>query len=202
MTDLRALTVHPEWGFGIHYLGKRDENRGGPPPITLTGDDPPWIALHAGKHIGGRPGKVAKREGLEALVGMAQRAGWTANLAAIGPTAWGADFDGPVSVLAYDPADVPSDACPDRADYWATDSNPHPIHTGAVLGLFRIVDFDYPHRGEMGPWRVPEAFAYRIDYHPLPAAIPVPYRKGDAHQGWWKVPAGIAAQITEPKETT
>lgn len=45
-----ALTVWPEWAYGITHLGKPIENRGWTPPRSLIGQD---FALHAGKNIGG-----------------------------------------------------------------------------------------------------------------------------------------------------
>lgn len=45
-----ALTVWPEWAYGITHLGKPIENRGWTPPRSLIGQD---FALHAGKSIGG-----------------------------------------------------------------------------------------------------------------------------------------------------
>lgn len=66
---IRALTLWPEWVWAIHHLGKRVENRTWGLPVNE------WFALHAGKHIGGRPGRVAKSEGMRALWSMAVRAG-------------------------------------------------------------------------------------------------------------------------------
>ena len=69
---LPALTLWPEWAFAIAHLGKRVENRVWEPPRWLVGK---WLAIHAGAHIGGRPGRVAVLEGLEAVRDEAARAG-------------------------------------------------------------------------------------------------------------------------------
>jgi len=66
---LKALTLWPEWVYAVHHLGKRVENREWAIPIGRT------FALHAGRSIGGRPGKVAEEEGLESVQFMARRAG-------------------------------------------------------------------------------------------------------------------------------
>lgn len=74
---LRALTLHPEWAWASCYLGKGDENR--PPRVAkmvlnVIGDG--WLAIHAGKYVGGRAKWLAHREGIDALEDMAHRAGW------------------------------------------------------------------------------------------------------------------------------
>lgn len=75
---LRALTLHPEWAWAICNLDKRDENR--PPSVVrmvLNVIGGGWLAIHAGKSVGGRAKWLAHREGIEALESMARRAGWT-----------------------------------------------------------------------------------------------------------------------------
>lgn len=61
---MRALTLWPEWAHAVLHLGKRIENRSRKMPDALVGEP---IALHAGKHVGGRPGGVACDEGCESL---------------------------------------------------------------------------------------------------------------------------------------
>lgn len=67
----RALTLWPEWAWAIcdPVCRKDRENRLWEPPANLIGD---WLAIHAGKHIGGRPGDVALQEGLLDLRQMAE----------------------------------------------------------------------------------------------------------------------------------
>jgi hypothetical protein len=73
MSDQRlALTLWPEWAWAIAHRGKDIENRTWEPPRHLIGR---WLAIHAGKHIGGRPGDKALLEGLEDLLEMAEEAG-------------------------------------------------------------------------------------------------------------------------------
>ena len=69
----KALTLWPEWAWAICYLDKLVENRGWAPPESLIGQR---IAIHAGAHIGGRKGKFARAEGVEAVLTTAVHAGW------------------------------------------------------------------------------------------------------------------------------
>lgn len=66
---LRALTLWPEWAWAIHALDKRVENRSWRIPRG-------WVAIHAGAHLGGRPGVPALLEAMRALATMSLRAGW------------------------------------------------------------------------------------------------------------------------------
>lgn len=67
-----ALTLWPEWAWAIAHRGKDIENRTWRPPEYLIGK---WLAIHAGKHIGGRPGDTALLEGLQDLLEMGEEAG-------------------------------------------------------------------------------------------------------------------------------
>jgi hypothetical protein len=58
-----VITLWPEWAYAICYLGKRVENRSWKPTRILGRR----IAIHAGKHIGGKPSKTAVKSGLEAV---------------------------------------------------------------------------------------------------------------------------------------
>jgi len=64
MPKLLALTLWPEWAFAVAHLGKRIENRSWRPPKRHVGSR---IAIHAGAHIGGRPGRPARIAGLNAV---------------------------------------------------------------------------------------------------------------------------------------
>lgn len=70
----RALSLWPEWPYAIVHLDKDLECRGSDIPRTMRGQR---FALHAGAHVGGRPGKNARLDGLAALIGTAaESAGW------------------------------------------------------------------------------------------------------------------------------
>lgn len=64
----RALSLWPEWPYAIIHLDKDLECRGADIPRTIRGRR---FALHAGAHIGGRPGANARLDGLSALIGTA-----------------------------------------------------------------------------------------------------------------------------------
>lgn len=156
--SLRALTLWPEWAWAIVNLDKRVENRDWMIP------EGQWFALHAGKHIGGRPGVRATCEGIDSLVEMAQRAGWS-----VRGTAHTSEFiravDGKTAVWKH--FDVP---------------------TSAIVGFFRVTSQDAPGRGDVSGWRVPDAWGNRLDFRPLLRPVPC-----SGAQGLWTVPPAVAA---------
>lgn len=171
---LRALTLWPEWAWAIHHLDKRVENRIWAIPLEE------WFALHAGKHIGGRPGTNAEGEGVRGLAGMAHSAAWGVRAVGTAGTSWSVIFTHATlpSVTAHDP----------RCEM----ETANPIRVSAILGLFRVTAHHRP--GTTGPWKVPDAIGNVFDYHPLPT--PVPCRGA---QGLWTVPEDVAAQIEVPR---
>lgn len=71
---MRALTLWPEWAWAMVALGKDVENRPWQPRGVLLGER---IAIHAGKYVGGHPGRGDDRQrAIAALEHMAGRAGW------------------------------------------------------------------------------------------------------------------------------
>lgn len=72
---LLALTLWPEWAWAITTLDKRIENRTWTPRAGQLRPGE-WFAIHAGAHVGGRPGRPADKEGLFAVANMAERARW------------------------------------------------------------------------------------------------------------------------------
>jgi hypothetical protein len=72
MKPIRAVTLWPEWAWAISALDKRVENREWHPGWKLPAGS--RIAIHAGKHIGGRAGRYALEEGLDGVQIMYQRA--------------------------------------------------------------------------------------------------------------------------------
>jgi hypothetical protein len=65
-----AITLWPEWAWAIAHFGKDVENRSWPPPPFIIGKR---IAIHAGKHIGGKP--KDQLDGLQDLLEMTEFAG-------------------------------------------------------------------------------------------------------------------------------
>jgi hypothetical protein len=69
---VKAITLWPEWAWAICALGKRVENREWlPGPRLIVGDR---LAIHAGKHLGGRAGEPAADEASDAVLDMYRRA--------------------------------------------------------------------------------------------------------------------------------
>lgn len=182
--DLRGYTLHAEWPWACHYLDKTLENREQAPPAKFVGPGAPWIAMHAGASIGGKPTNAACRAGLEALAATARSAGWGVRLAVYGRTAWSLRVDRGMDAFTASPPDI-AGSFPLPTD--------RPIITSAITGLFRIREVFAPMRGPTGGWRARDQYALRIDYRPLPTPIPC---KGAL--GWWRVPAEVAAQIQLP----
>lgn len=69
---MRALTLWPEWAWAVAHLGKDVENRGWAPPFYILGQR---IAIHAGRHVGGKPGAAAYRAGTDCVRAAAMAAG-------------------------------------------------------------------------------------------------------------------------------
>jgi len=166
---LRALTLWPEWVFGVHYLDKRNENRGWKIPLGE------WFALHAGKSIGGRPGFTAEWAGASSLVHMAGLSGWRAYLTFCGFGRWEADFWRP----GTHPITLHDTGYTNAA---------RPIIRSAITGLFRVTEHRAP--GTTGAWKAPASIGNVFDYRPLREPIPC---KGA--QGLWTVPEDVAARV-------
>jgi len=69
---MKAITIWPEWAHCIAHRGQNVVNRGRTAPAELIGQR---IAIHAGRHIGGRPTKRSAVEGLANMTAEAQRSG-------------------------------------------------------------------------------------------------------------------------------
>ena len=137
-TAIRALTLWPEWAWAIHHLDKRVENRTWALPVGE------WFALHAGRHIGGRPGPRAEEEAWHAIHYMASQAGWARS------------FDGSGRLRRHGVEAVYGTA---------------KVHTSAILGVFRVIRTEPPNRGDLRGWRVPEQVGNVFEYRPFPAPI-------------------------------
>lgn len=73
--ELMALTLWPEWAYAVCHLGKRVENRPWAPTERQLRPGERF-AIHAGKSVGGAPGRAAYQRGIVAVRDMAWRAGW------------------------------------------------------------------------------------------------------------------------------
>ena len=175
-----ALTLWPEWAWAIdlpHPLAKRVENRGYALPIGV------WIYLHAGKHIGGRPGRPSLESGLRAVERMARDAGLKAT------TFLGYRDGGAIAVDRH------------VHTFGAAEINPltpgsvrRPIVTSAILGRFRVLRVLPPGvvedtEGVRG-WKVPDSYGNVFEYQRLNQPIPC---KGA--QGLWRLPVEVEMEI-------
>ena len=66
---MQAVTIRPEWAFAIAALGCRVISKDYKPDALLGGGQ--RIALHAGKHMGGKPGKPSAVRGMSELASVA-----------------------------------------------------------------------------------------------------------------------------------
>ena len=158
---MRSLTLWPEWAWAIDRLDKRVENRDWALPVGE------WIALHAGKSIGGRPGLTAREEGYAGLLEMAARAGW--------------------DCVERDPDDLSQTLFEGDTSVSLVE---HPVVCSAILGAFRVTYASPPGVGFLDGWRVPDAVGNVLEYRPLARPIPC---KGA--QGLWTVPPAIVAEM-------
>ena len=76
---LRALTLWPEWAWAVCHLGKDVENRperAARMVLNVVEGEGGWLAIHAGKHVGGRPTLGGLDRAMEAFAQTPARAGW------------------------------------------------------------------------------------------------------------------------------
>jgi hypothetical protein len=141
---VKALTLHPEWAFAVHKLGKRVENRSWKPPEHL------WrgpFAIHAGKSIGGKPGLAATLAGLDDVAEMANHAGWWVGLLSEGYR-FRLGTDAPWIEMA-----------------------PRTVTTSAILGVATLTSHVATNVTGL-PWKVLGQHGWVFEYHPLPTPIP------------------------------
>lgn len=182
MKDPRALTLWPEWcpafsgvrlANGVpSQLDKGVENRPMAPwatiePRTALGIIKPgrWFAMHAGAHIGGRPGNEGA---LGDVVETARAAGWAAQVVPGGA-------DGTIRLTRGERS---------------TDLRPEIIVRSAIVALIRVTAVQAPGEGAGEPWRFADRFGWRLDVRAL--ATPIPCRGA---QGLWRVPDAVAEAI-------
>ena len=175
-----ALTLWPEWAWAIdlpHPLAKRVECRGYTLPIGV------WIYLHAGKHIGGRPGFVALESGLSAVTDTAYAAGLDVSYAA------GHAEGGYIRVATFV---APYGAC--LASPVLEQYSRRPIVTSAILGRFRVSHAIPPGLTEICDgvrcWKVLDSYGNVFQYQRLNQPVPC---KGA--QGLWRLPVEVEMEI-------
>jgi hypothetical protein len=184
---MKAITLWPEWSAAVAWLDKGCENRTWWPPRELEGQR---IAIHAGKHIGGRPGRPAMAEGLEGLIGTARLAGW----AVVG---WSGLRTDPKLWCVTDPGWTFGEATPQDCDYQdlaapqvarARGLVEVPVHRGAIVATAVLARAERAYRTA---WDVGGAVHWRLaDVRRL--ATPVPCK---GFQNLWTVPDDVLAEI-------
>lgn len=175
---LPALTLWPEWAFAITHLGKRVENR--PQRVCRvvaktvgTG----WLALHAGRYVGGRPGNPALFEGLRSVKRESERA----------------ELGNPWAHRTVHVQHGTDRFVVSRHDKKA-DVEVVTLHTSAVVAVVHVMAVLHP--VETYPWQVPGSWALELDDVQV-LAQPVPC---GGHQGVWRLPADVHQAVVEQLE--
>lgn len=154
---MKAVTLWPEWAWAILHLDKRHENRGWQPPEQLHGER---LALHAGKTIGG--GEQKPPEAFEAVLGMAERAGWDVDARADGSYRFA---KGNREVVLGSLSEIVTGSIvgtvvlagaplPGVRVAWGV-----PGQWAWPMRDVRALRHPIPHRGALGLWQVPDAVA-------------------------------------------
>ena len=157
---MKAITVWPEWAALVAARLKPLENRGPESPRWLGRAIGQRVAVHAGKHVGGRPGLPAWEEAQDSL--------WWTGL----PAGWEIELRHERSEPRIRWRRVPDD---DPGQWQSAPLARGAIVCTAVLGR--------PHRPSGKPWENDDPTTWcwpLLDVQPL--AVPVPCRGA---QGLW-----------------
>ena len=168
MNPILALTLHPEWAWAIAHLDKRVENRSPAFAAQIArrvGDG--WLAIHAGKSIGGRPGAASMRDGLGYVERMASDCGWRCPAE---------DYEAGRYRLMRDPG----------KDVLLA---PEKVATSAIVALVKIGSVLPP--GVEYDWKITNSAALRLS-RVLALTKPIPCK---GRQGLWVPPPEIQAQL-------
>lgn len=162
-----ALTLWPEWAACVIHLGKDWENRG-PASRWWRAHAGERIALHAGKHVGGRGGWVAFEEADAAIRSTAEEAGHPEIRLVFKSSEPGARF-----LAKYDPVAHVLD--------WVK-----PIHLGAMVATAIL---GAPERTSGRPWQQPFTDGWCWPLREVRAlSEPVPCRGA---QGLWELSTDV-----------
>jgi hypothetical protein len=159
----RGFTLWPEWAWAGCHLDKFTigvENRGRLPPKNMVGKR---IAIHAGAHIGGRPGASAHRDGIHAIKHMATLAGWS--------------ITGLLDVTFRKG---------DRIVHVDASRGRSTIACGVIVAT-AIVSATVDEKHATGPWKVPGEYGWHFEDLQV-LATPIDPGPG-FHQGFWPLRA-------------
>jgi len=172
---MQAVTIRPEWGFAIAALGCRVVSKDYKPEALLGSGT--RIALHAGKHVGGKPGRPAALRGMSALASAA--ALYRLNGIAL----------------------IPSES--EEAVFMAVRKINQP--NGVLLGtedfprneVFGVAELDTPRGLHEFTWAIPGMEHWRIrNLHILDQPV-----QCSGHGGIWTLPADVAEQVEQQDST-
>lgn len=178
---MQALTLWPEWAWAIDLpekLAKRVECRGYELPIGA------WVYLHAGKHIGGRPGRPSLEGGLRAVERMARDAGLQ--------SATLLDYRDGGALLVGGSAHL--FGALERVPIALSHAERRPIITSAILGKFRVLRVLSPGVVEdtdgVRGWKVADSYGNVFEYQRLNQPVPC---KGAP--GLWRLPLAVEMEV-------
>lgn len=178
---MRALTLWPEWAWAICKLGKRVENRSERFARMIAGQvGDGWLAIHAGKNIGGRPGRAATKEGLSDLAFMAEQECWFVELGECYLDQTGV-VDHPVAQFTMPGSLVGEhDLCSDELER---------VGASAIVAVCRVRGVLPP--GLVHPWKVATSAALKLDDVRV-LAKPIPC---GGRQGLWTLPEDVERAV-------
>lgn len=169
---LPTLTLHGIWPWAIVHLGKRVENRSERFARMIAGQiGDGWLAIHAGKNIGNRPGRPGTCEAFEAV-------SETAELTADWHSEWGKSCTR--GGVTHDEPGAIFQRGDERRTVLASE-----IITSAVVAVCRVRGVLPP--GVVYPWKVPDSAALKLDeVRVLPEPVPC-----GGSQGLWRLPDDV-----------
>ena len=149
---LKALTLDGVWPWAITVLDKAVENRSPRFAKSIAKQiGGGWLAIHAGKNIGNRPGRPATNEAIRGLLAMALDAGWEG-----GPTIYNKGG----RRVGFQESDVRTSAivavCRVGRVLPPGESAPWKVTESAAVELLdvRVLPEPVPCKGKQGLWRL------------------------------------------------
>jgi len=166
---MQAVTIRPEWAFAIDVLGCRVISKDYKPEGIMGSGR--RIAIHAGKNVGGKPGKPSALRGMTELATVAA----LYRLPSIVLLPWEDDKGAWLAVRA---------ATQDTGRLIGADDLPHDV----ILGTAEI---DAPKGLREYTWAVPQLEHWRLrNFQRLDEPV-----ECGGHQGIWTLPDEIAMMV-------
>lgn len=168
---MKAITLWPEWAWAVACLGKDVENR--PRPASFyglkVGDE---FAIHAGAHLGGRPGATTAADALSEVAFMAKRAG---------------------VLVDYDPRAGAIGHAVGR-DYHMLSTRRYPAQSVVAVATLGACTFNEP---SVGGWQVPGQYGFKlVDVRVLDWPVSCSTREYPGNrQGGWTLPGPVETLV-------